>query len=142
MGKILCATRGGEASYRTQDKAIALAKERGDTLLFLYVADLHFLDKTAASIVVDVGNEVTKMGEFLLLMAQERAREAGVEASLITREGDVREQIKAAAVEEGVDLVVLGRPTDETSRFKLEALRAFAAEIEEETGISAVIPET
>jgi nucleotide-binding universal stress UspA family protein len=142
MGKILCATRGGEASYRTQDKAIALAKERGDTLLFLYVADLHFLDKTAASIVVDVGNEVTKMGEFLLLMAQERAREAGVEASLITREGDVREQIKAAAVEEGVDLVVLGRPTDEASRFKLEALRAFAAEIEEETGISAVIPET
>jgi nucleotide-binding universal stress UspA family protein len=142
MGKILCATRGGEASYRTQDKAIALAKERGDTLLFLYVADLHFLDKTAASIVVDVGNEVTKMGEFLLLMAQERAREAGVEASLITREGDVREQIKAAAVEEGVDLVVLGRPTDETSRFKLEALRAFAAEIEEETGIPAVILET
>jgi nucleotide-binding universal stress UspA family protein len=142
MGKILCATRGGEASYRTQDAAIALAKERGDTLLFLYVADLHFLDKTAASIVVDVGNEVTKMGEFLLLMAQERARKAGVEASLITREGDVREQIKAAAVEEGVDLVVLGRPTDETSRFKLEALRAFAAEIEEETGISAVIPET
>ena len=142
MGKILCATRGGEASYRTQDKAIALAKERGDTLLFLYVADLHFLDKTAASIVVDVGNEVTKMGEFLLLMAQERAREAGVEASLITREGDVREQIKAAAVEESVDLVVLGRPADESSRFKLEALRAFAAEIEEETGISAVIPET
>jgi nucleotide-binding universal stress UspA family protein len=140
MGKILCATRGGEASYRTQDKAIALAKERGDTLLFLYVADLHFLDRTAASIVVDVGNEVTKMGEFLLLMAQERAREAGVEASLITREGDVREQIKAAAVEESVDLVVLGRPTDESSRFKLEALRAFAAEIEEETGISAVIP--
>ena len=56
--------------------------------------------------------------------------------------GDVREQIKAAAVEESVDLVVLGRPTDESSRLKLEALRAFAAEIEEETGISAVIPET
>lgn len=142
MGKILCATRGGEASYRTQDAAIALAKERGDTLIFLYVADLHFLDKTAAPIVVDVGNEVTKMGEFLLLMAQERAREAGVEASLITREGDVREQIKAAAVEEGVAIVVLGRPAEETSRFKLEALRAFAAEIEEETAIPAVILET
>jgi len=142
MGKILCATRGGEASYRTQDKAIALAKERGDTLLFLYVADLHFLDKTAASIVVDVATEIEHMGEFLLAMAQERAREAGVEASLVTRKGDVRQQIKATAVEEGVDLVVLGRPTDETSRFKLESLRAFAAEIEEETGIPAVILET
>ena len=142
MGKILCATRGGEASSRTQDAAIALAKERGDALLFLYVVDLHFLDKTAAPLVVDVGNEVTKMGEFLLLMAQERAREAGVEASLITREGDVRQQIKAAAVEESVDLVVLGRPAEETSRFKLEALRTFAVEIEEGTGIPAVILET
>ena len=142
MGKILCATRGGEASYRTQDKAIALAKKRGDTLLFLYVADLRFLDKTAASIVVDVAKEIEHMGEFLLAMAQERAREAGVEASLVTRKGDVRQQIKAVAVEEGVDLVVLGRPTDETSRFKLESLRAFAAEIEEETGIPAVILET
>jgi nucleotide-binding universal stress UspA family protein len=142
MGKILCATRGGEASYRTQDAAIALAKERGDALLFLYVTDLHFLDKTAASIVVDVATEIEHMGEFLLAMAQERAREAGVEAKLITRKGDVREQIKAAAVEEDVDMVVLGRPADETSRFKLEALRAFAAEIEEETGIPAVILET
>jgi nucleotide-binding universal stress UspA family protein len=139
MGKILCATRGGEASYRTQDKAIALAKERGDTLLFLYVADLHFLDKTAASIVVDVATEIEHMGEFLLAMAQERAHKEGLEASLVTRKGDVREQIKAAAVEEGAALVVLGRPTDETSRFKLEALQAFAAEIEEETGIPVVI---
>ncbi|HIQ01546.1 MAG TPA: hypothetical protein EYH30_05385, partial [Anaerolineales bacterium] len=46
MGKILCATRGGEASYRTQDAAIALARERGDSLIFLYVVDTHFLDRT------------------------------------------------------------------------------------------------
>jgi nucleotide-binding universal stress UspA family protein len=142
MGKILCATRGGEASYRTQEKAIALAKERGDMLLFLYVADLHFLDRTAGSGVVDVEGELTKMGEFLLLMAQERAHKAGVEASLITREGDVRKQIKAAAVEEDVDLVVLGKPADKASRFKLESLWAFAAEIEEQTGIPAIILET
>jgi nucleotide-binding universal stress UspA family protein len=142
MGKILCATRGGEASYLTQDKAIELASQRGDELVFLYVVNIEFLNKTAAPIVVDVATEIERMGEFLLAMAQERAREAGVEASLITRKGDVRQQIKAAAVEESVDLVVLGRPADEASLFKLEALRAFAAEIEEETGISAVIPET
>lgn len=139
MGKILCATRGGEASYRTQDKVIELALQRGDELVFLYVVNIEFLNKTAAPIVVDVATEIERMGEFLLAMAQERAREAGVEASLTTREGDVREQIKAVAVEEGVDMVVLGRPSDETSLFKLEALQAFAAEIEEETGIPAVI---
>ncbi len=143
MGTILCATRGGEASYRTQDAAIALAQERGDELLFLFVVDTHFLDKTERAVRPGVVTaEMEKMGEFLLAMAQERAREAGVEASLVTRKGDVRQQIKAAAVEEGVDLVVLGRPADETSRFKLESLLAFAAEIEEETGIPAVILET
>lgn len=139
MGKILCATRGGEASYQTQDKAIALAKERGDTLLFLYVVDLHFLDKTAAPIVVDVGNEVTKMGEFLLLMAKERAAEQDVLAETISREGEVREELKKATHNEGVSLVVLGRPAGEGSVFKLADLQAFAAEIEAETGVETRI---
>jgi nucleotide-binding universal stress UspA family protein len=134
MGKILCATRGGEASYRTQDKAIALAKERGDELLFLYVVDIHFLDKTAAPIVVDVENEVTKMGKFLLLMAQERAAEQGVGADTICCKGKVREELKNAARAEDVTVVVLGRPAGAESVFELADLQAFAAEIEAETG--------
>jgi len=139
MGKILCATRGGEASYRTQDAAIALAKERGDTLLFLYVVDLHFLDKTAAPIVVNVDNEVTKMGEFLLLMARERAAEQGVAADAISRKGAVREELKKAALEEGASLIVLGRPAGAKSVFKLAGLEAFAAQIEAETGVETRI---
>ncbi len=139
MGKILCATRGGEASYRTQDKAIALAKERGDTLLFLYVVDLHFLDKTAGPIVVDVGNEVAKMGEFLLLMAKERAAEQGIVADTISREGKVRQVLKETVRQEGVSLVVLGRPAGKGSVFKLADLQAFAAEIKAETGVQARI---
>jgi nucleotide-binding universal stress UspA family protein len=139
MGKILCATRGGEASYRAQDAAIALAKERGDTLLFLYVVDLHFLDKTAGSVVVDVENEVAKMGQFLLLMAKERAAKQGVAADAIYRKGEVREELKSAARQEGVSLVVLGRPAGEESVFKLAGLQDFAAEIEAETGIETVI---
>jgi nucleotide-binding universal stress UspA family protein len=134
MGKILCATRGGEASYRTQDAAIALAKERGDTLLFLYVVDLHFLDKTAGSGVVDVEREMTKMGQFLLLMAKERAAEQGVVAETTCREGRLREGLKDAAREEEVSLVVLGRPADMESVFELAGLKALAAEIEDEIG--------
>jgi hypothetical protein len=60
MGKILCATRGGEASYRIQDAAIALAKERGDTLLFLYaesVFELSGLQAFAAAIEAEAGVE-------------------------------------------------------------------------------------
>ena len=84
MGKILCATRGGEASYRTQDAAIALAQERGDELLFLFVVDIQFLDRTAHAVRPDiVSAEMEKMGEFLLAMAQERAEKQGVTASFI-----------------------------------------------------------
>jgi nucleotide-binding universal stress UspA family protein len=134
MGKILCATRGGEASYRTQDGAIALAKERGDELLFLYVVDLHFLDKTAYAVRPDVvSNEMEKMGEFLLAMAQERAQAQDVTADFILRHGDLREELKAAASEPGVTMVVLGRPAGSESTFVPASLEALATEIEAAT---------
>lgn len=47
MGKILCATRGGEASRHAQDAAIALTQERGEELVFLHVVDVEFLNRIA-----------------------------------------------------------------------------------------------
>jgi len=141
MGKILCATRGGEASRRTQEEAIKLAKERGDDLIFLYVVDLSFLDKTIVQHVVDVSSGLEQMGDFLLALAQEKAQQHGVNAQLVHRRGNTREEIKAAARELGVDLVVLGRPSGRKGEdfFALEELRAFANEIEAETGVRVVI---
>ena len=139
MGVILCATRGGEASFRTQTVAIDLAKERNDELIFLYVVDLQFLDKTAAPIVVDIENEISQMGNFLLLVAKERATEQGIEARMISRKGNVREEIKQAALDVKATLVVLGRPAGETSNFRLSSLKAYAQEIETETGIETKI---
>jgi nucleotide-binding universal stress UspA family protein len=139
MGKILCATRGGEASYHTQDAAIALARERNDTLVFLYVVDLRFLDKTSAPIVVDVEGEMAKMGDFLLTMARERAARQGIDAETIRRKGKVREELLEAARGEGISLVVLGRPSGKESAFKLAGLQDFAAQIERETGVETRI---
>jgi nucleotide-binding universal stress UspA family protein len=134
MGKILCATRGGQASHRTQDAAIALAKEQCDELAFLYVADTHFLDKTAAPIVVDVENEVIKMGEFLLLMAAERAADRGLSVQVIVRKGQLRAELAAAAKESGADIIVLGRPHNRDAVFDEVALEAFATDLEAITG--------
>ncbi len=139
MDKILCATRGGAASYRTHDKAIALAKERGGELLFFYVVNMHFLDKTHAPIVVDVEQEMTKMGEFLLLMAQERAAAQGVTATMLIRKGKMREELKKVACQENVSLVVLGRPAGKESMFQLTSLQAFASELEAEAGVEVQI---
>jgi nucleotide-binding universal stress UspA family protein len=139
MGKILCATRGGEASRRTQDKVIAMAKEQGEELIFLYVVDIRFLNKTAAPIVVDVESEMGKMGEFLLLMAQERAANQDITATTICEKGNFRQQLIKVAQAEDVSLIVLGRPAGDESVFQLSGLRAFATEVETETGIQTLI---
>jgi nucleotide-binding universal stress UspA family protein len=139
MGKILCATRGGEASYRTQAKAIALAKERGDELTFLYVADVSFLNQTAAPLVVDVVSQLEKMGRFQLAMAQERAAVLGVTASAVVRQGRLRAELVKAARELCADLVVLGRPLEREAIFDEAALQAFAAVLQAETGVEVRI---
>jgi len=139
MGKILCATRGGEASYHTQDAAIALAKERDDTLLFLYVVDLRFLDKVSGAGVVDAEQEMTKMGNFLLLMAKERAAQQSITADTICRQGEMHEEVKNAARAEDISLIVLGQPAGDESVFDLADLETIASEIEEETGVETRI---
>lgn len=135
MGKILCATRGGEASYRTQDAAIALAQEHGDELLFVFVVDLGFLNKTERAVRPDVvATEMEHLGEFLLVMAQERAQAQNVPASYILRHGEFRDEMIACARQPDVTMVVLGKPVGDESAFVPESLDAFAAEIEAETG--------
>lgn len=138
MGKILCPTRGGEGSYRTQDAAIAMAKEHGDELVFLFVVDLDFLNKTERAVRPDVVAEGMKhLGEFLLSMAQERARNQGWDAQYVVREGDVRTEITAAAVEQEATMVVLGQSTedDPTCTFDPQRLFKFAEQIEADTGV-------
>jgi hypothetical protein len=56
MGPIVCVTRGGEASLRTQERAIQLACERGAALIFLFVADPGFarpVDEKLAAALAD-----------------------------------------------------------------------------------------
>lgn len=142
MGTILCATRGGEASYRTQDAAIALAKERGDALVFLFVADIGFLNQTAAPIVIDVESRLEKLGRFQLTMAQERAAAQDVVAEVIVRQGQLRAELVTVAHEIGATLIVFGRPLKPTALFDETALQEFAADLQAETGIEVRIVES
>lgn len=139
MKKILCATRGGEASRRTQEAVIAKAKEEGATVLFLFVVDVEFLKLTARGVRPDVvATEMEHMGEFLLAMACERAAAQGVEAEMCVRHGSLIEALKSAVREEGADAIAFGRPAGPESSFSLADLEQLAAEIEE-TGIETHI---
>lgn len=140
MGLVLCATRGGEESITTQNKAIALAKERGDPLVFLYVADSSFLDKTAAAVVVDVQEELMHMGEFFLVMAVERAAEKDVNAKAVIRAGSFIPTFIEVAHELDATVIVLGRPGGENRRFNEEEFAEFCSYLAEETGAEIITP--
>lgn len=135
MGKILCAIRGGEEGYRTQDAAITLARERGDDLCFLCILDLSFMGRWGGPDTPDTRGALAQVGQFLLTRAAERARQAGIEARMLLREGQLREQIKAAAREEGVTTVILGRPQGRYDMFASADLEEFARQIQSEIGI-------
>ncbi len=141
MGKILCATRGGEASYPTQDAVISLAKERGDELVFLYVADISFLNQMAAPLVVDVESRLEKLGQFQLVMAQERAADQGIIAQAIVRVGQLRAELVAVAEEIGATMIVMGRSLGPDAAFEDAALQVFTADLQTETGIEVRILE-
>ncbi len=141
MGKILCATRGGEASYPIQDAVIVLAKERGDELVFLYVVDISFLNQTAAPLVVDVESRLEELGQFQLVMAQERAAAQGLVAQAIVRQGKLRTEIVAVAQEIGATLIVLGRSLGSDAAFEDAALQVFAADLQTETSVEVRILE-
>jgi len=108
MTTILCPTRGGQASYPNQDKAIALAKERKARLIFLYVYNIQFLHNVSAPIMVDVEEEMDDLGEFLLTMAQEKAEIAGVKTETVIRHGDFKHAVEDVIHEKQVDTLIMG----------------------------------
>ena len=115
MTTILCATRGGQASFPNQDAAIALAKEREARLIFLHISNVEFLGQMASPILIDVETELEHMGEFLLAMAQERAANAGVQAEAVVKHGEFRDALCEAIEENEVDVVMFGSPGKQTS---------------------------
>jgi hypothetical protein len=140
MTKILCATRGGEDSYKAQDAAIELALDTGNELMFIFVVDTHFLDKTERAVRRDiVEKEMDHMGEFLLMMALERANQRGVKASMLIEHGEFTEELIDTASDPEITTVVLGKPAGEGSLFSPEDLELYAKRIEVESNTEVVL---
>lgn len=138
MTTILCATRGGEASIPAQRYAIKLAKEQNAEIAFLYITDVQFLIHATGTATVDVATELDHMGEFLLLMAQERAAKEGVTSTIHIERGVFREALIRVAEELEAVMVVIGTP-DEGNITAQEHLESVAAAIKEELGIETHI---
>jgi nucleotide-binding universal stress UspA family protein len=139
MATILCSTRGGQASYPNQDRAIAIARERGADLLFLYVSNVKFLSLVASPVLIDLEEELDEMGEFMLAMAQERAEKAGVQASAEVRRGVFREALKAAIEAHHITTIVLGRSIEGEGVTTLSYLQELVEWIRTKTGAEVIV---
>jgi hypothetical protein len=143
MSGIVCAIRGGPGSQPTIARSISLAQETGETIYYLYVVNLDFLSHTSSSRVHTISEQMTQMGEFILLMAQDTAVCQGVAAERVIRHGAVQAEIIALCHELEANYLVLGRPKVDhgDAHFTQDMLHTFVERTEEQTGATVVFPE-
>ena len=141
MRPIVCATRGGEASRRTQERAIELAKERATELIFLCVVDPGFAGPLSKPLAVALEDELKRLGRSLLYIAQAQAREQGVVARVMCRTGPVWESIEAYLRETDAATLVIGSPRDGTAlrAFGCGDVDQFAETVCQSTGVEVVV---
>jgi len=141
MGPIVCATRGGEAGRRTQERAIALAKERGSELIFLCVFDPGFAGPLTSALSAAVTEEQQWLGRALVSVAQARAREQGVEAGAVVLSGPVLESIEEFLCEAGASTLCIGQPKVDSplGTFSQGTIRSCARHVEQNTSVEVIV---
>lgn len=131
---LLCAVRGGPESKATVTKAIDLALEMKARLVFFHVSDVEFLGgAVVGSRLSVVHKELREMSEFAGLILCDRARRRGIEeVEYVVWEGNIRSQLKQAAIETHARILVMGRPTRSpgSNVFKEKEMAEFVRELE------------
>ena len=143
MRPIVCATRGGEASRRAQERAIALARQQGAPLIFFFVADTSPM-KPARDLADVLADELKQLGYSLLCIAQARAHEQGVEAEMVVRRGTVRTALESFLREVDASTLVIGAPehgAEHPPVFDPAGIDHFAAQIRADRGVEVVVVE-
>ncbi|MFZ0545636.1 MAG: universal stress protein [Candidatus Promineifilaceae bacterium] len=140
MGRVVCATRGGEGSRAAQEWATRYARENDRPLTFIYIVDFKTLDAFDDSLLSAVRGELNWLGNSLLRIARNRAGHSGVTAEIVIREGDVRLTIEDFLRESAAEILFLGAPRGTTANvFGDDAIEEFAHRIQEDTGIQVEI---
>ena len=141
MGPIVCATRGGEAGRRTQERAIALAKERGAALVFMCVFDPSFAGPLNGTLTAAVEKEQHWLGRALLGIAQARAQREGVDAGTVVLSGPVLETIETYLRQVKASTLVIGEPKIDSAlaAFRPGKVHHFAERVRQDTGVDVLV---
>jgi nucleotide-binding universal stress UspA family protein len=141
MKSVLCATRGGEACRRTQEKAMDIAQQLGTDLIFLYAVDIGQAGPVDEVLEEPLRGEMARLGRALLRMAQSRARKRGMKAGATLLYGPFTESIRDYLKEQPASTLVLGAPRSGSAPqvFTSAGIQSFAEEISQETGMEVVV---
>jgi nucleotide-binding universal stress UspA family protein len=141
MQPIVCATRGGEACRRTQERAIRLAKEKDAPLVFLYIADPSLVGPVSEPLEEALRQENARLGRALLRVAQERARKQGLTAEAVVLHGSVQHSIQDYLRQVEADTLVLGAPRVGAAPqvFTAEGIESFAEAVRQETEVKVIV---
>jgi hypothetical protein len=109
-------------------------------LILLYVSNVSFLDRLGGTARVDILEEqLDELGEFLLIMAQERAERCGVESDRVVRHGRFRPALSQVIEEYGVTTLVLGRPAHDAANTTVEYISMVAQTMVNDCGIEVFV---
>jgi len=149
LNSIICATKG-KASATAEDKAIELAKNNNSKLIFLYVVDVGFIEKSGSAgdfAKDDVSSGLKNIGRIILDMAKEKAISKGIPLEKVLteeRKGDTISQIKKSFEENRADLVIIGNPERdigflERHLFHKKGAKAFIEQLKKEVGCEVMV---
>ena len=139
--KILCAVRGGLESEKTIAYAVSLAEKESARLVFLYVVSLEFFVPSSNMRAKTITKELSRMGEFVLLMAQAKAATEGVAADTYVRKGNITKEILSACQEMRVEVLILGKAQEDNANsfFDIKTQDAFVEKMKLDSDIRVIL---
>ena len=150
INTIICATKGSKGCRDAEDKAIEIAKDNNSKLIFLYVIDIKFLERSGTAgdwAKDDVASGLKNIGSVILEIAAEKAVGKGMPPGNVLKEerkGSVISQIKSAVEEHNADLVIIGHPETDVGLLdryliKKEGTESFVRHLKEQIGCEVMI---
>lgn len=106
--KILVPTDGSEFAKKAQSHALFLAKVSGAEIIALSVSENHFINGISTTDEVEQLNQILNDRCKRDLKEFEDMNEEGIKITSIIKEGSPAKSILEVALEESVDLIVLG----------------------------------
>ncbi len=110
FSKILVATDGSQYSDKAIEVAVGLAKAFNSSLYIIHVVEEDKVAMAASTmpIMVNVIEDMVKIGNEILSKAKAKATEAGINAEVILARGNAADKILENADKLNVDLIIVG----------------------------------